>query len=237
MCGRYDNLIPRDAVKQLFRVEVLPRSNFPPRYNIAPTQDIAVVRIDREHRRELLMARWGLVPFFMDEIPKVPHINARAETVDRLRLFREAFASRRCLVPATGFFEWEKVADGRQPYRFTMRDGAPFAFAGLWEGARIGGERLHSATIIVTAANDLVGRIHDRMPVILPPESYETWLDPMASIDALKSLLRPLPADRMAHYAVSRSVNSHQNDNEACIERIDPADVASATPAQGSLPL
>jgi len=238
MCGRYDNLIPREAMVQLFRVEVLPPSNFPPRYNIAPTQDIPVVRLDREHRRELMMARWGLVPFFMDENPKVPHINARAETVDRTRLFREAFAGRRCLIPATGFFEWEKREDGKQPYRIRLRSGEPFAFAGLWEGARIGGERLHSATIIVTAANDVVAPIHDRMPVILPPDAYGTWLDPMSSIDDVKSMLAPFPADLMERYPVSRAVNSYENDNEECIAPIDLDDEAATdAPAQGSLPL
>jgi len=130
MCGRYDNLIPRDAYSALFRAVRVPRSNFPPRYNIAPTDQIPIVRIDpRDGDRELTMARWGLIPFWMKEKPKVPHINARAETVHKLPLFREAFAKRRCLIPATGFYEWQKRDDGKQPYRFRRKDLEPFAFA------------------------------------------------------------------------------------------------------------
>jgi putative SOS response-associated peptidase YedK len=138
MCGRYDNLIARDAYRGLFKAQRIAQSNFPPRYNIAPTDQIPIVRIDpRDGEREVIMARWGLIPFWMKEKPKVPHINARAETVDKLPMFREAFAKRRCLIPATGFYEWEKRENGKQPYRFTRKDLEPFAFAGIWEFARI----------------------------------------------------------------------------------------------------
>jgi putative SOS response-associated peptidase YedK len=167
MCGRYDNLIAREAYKGLYKAMRLPKSNFRPRYNIAPTDPIPIVRIDpRDGAREVTMARWGLIPFWMKEKPKVPHINARAETVHKLPLFREAFAKRRCLIPATGFFEWEKRADGRQPYRFVREDMQPFAFAGLWEFARINGEEIVSAAIIVGEPNPLVAAVHDRMPVM-----------------------------------------------------------------------
>ena len=139
MCGRYDNLIARDAYRGLFKANRLPKSNFPLRYNIAPTDQIPIVRIDpRDGEREVVMARWGLIPFWMKEKPKVPHINARAETVDRLPLFREAFAKRRCLIPATGFYEWQQREDGKQPYRFRRKDLEPFAFAGIWEFAHGG---------------------------------------------------------------------------------------------------
>jgi putative SOS response-associated peptidase YedK len=122
MCGRYDNLIARDAYKALYRAGRLPASNFPLRYNIAPTDQIPIVRIDtRDGEREVIMARWGLIPFWMKEKPRVPHINARAETIHKLPLFREAFAKRRCLIPATGFYEWQQRADGKQPYRFGGR--------------------------------------------------------------------------------------------------------------------
>lgn len=222
MCGRYDNLIPRDAMEQMFGAEIAHGSNFPPRYNIAPTQDVPIVKLARGEgeRREVAMARWGLVPFWMKEIPKVPHINARAEGVDRTGLFREAFAARRCLVPATGFYEWERRGAVKQPYRFLMRSGDPFAFAGLWEYAKIGGEALLSTTIIVTRANELVGRIHDRMPVILPKEDYATWLDPETDQAEAKALLRPLPAELMESYPVSRIVNHYDNDTEECIRPI-----------------
>ena len=131
-----------------------PRSNFPPRYNVAPTDQIPVIRIDlRDGEREVVMARWGLIPFWMKEKPRVPHINARAETVHKLPLFREAFAKRRCLIPATGFYEWQQRDDGKQPYRFRRKDLEPFAFAGVWEFARLGGEAILSTAIIVGDPN------------------------------------------------------------------------------------
>jgi putative SOS response-associated peptidase YedK len=179
MCGRYDNLIAQDAYRGLFKATRLAQSNFPPRYNIAPTDQIPIVRVDpRDGKREVVMARWGLIPFWMKEKPKVPHINARAETVDKLPMFREAFSKRRCLIPATGFYEWEKREDGKQPYRFTRKDLEPFAFAGIWEFARIEGEEILSAAIIVGEANSLVSSIHNRMPVMLMAEDYDRWLGP-----------------------------------------------------------
>ena len=218
MCGRYDNLIAREAYRRLFKAERLPASNFPPRYNVAPTDQIPIVRIDlRDGIRELTMARWGLVPFWMTAIPKLPHINARMETVARLRMFREAFARRRCLIPATGFFEWEKRADGRQPYRFVMKDLEPFAFAGLWEFARINGEDLLSATIIVGPPNPLTAAIHDRMPMILRPDDYDRWLEAGSSAEEILGLLQPYDEADMKGYEVSRAVNSVKNDNEECI--------------------
>jgi putative SOS response-associated peptidase YedK len=249
MCGRYDNLIAREAYRALYKALRLPESNFPPRYNIAPTDQIPIVRVDpRDGMRELTMARWGLIPFWMKEKPKVPHINARAETVHKTPLFREAFAKRRALVPATGFYEWQKRADGRQPYRFVRNDLEPFAFAGLWEFTRLeearsaeGGtgtkeeearsaegatgsekrsEEILSATIIVGDPNPLVGAIHDRMPVILMPKDYDRWLDGGTSIDEARAMLRPYDEALMRAYAVSRAVNSVKNDSEDLIEPI-----------------
>ena len=221
MCGRYDNLIAREAYRQIFRAERLPNSNFPPRYNIAPTDPIPIIRTDpRDGERELVMARWGLVPWWMKEMPKIPHINARAETVHEKPLFKEAFARRRALIPATGFFEWQKRADGKQPYRFRREDLEPFAFAGLWEFARLGGQDILSAAIIVGEPNPLAAAVHDRMPVILDPDDYDSWLDPAASVDELTRLLRPFPAERMQAYEVSRAVNSVKNDTEECIEPV-----------------
>ena len=219
MCGRYDNLIPREAYRALFRVARLPDWNFPPRYNVAPTDKIPIVRVDpRDNVRELVLARWGLVPFWMKEKPKIPHINARVETVHKLPMFREAFQSRRCLVPATGFFEWQKRADGKQPYRFVRQDFEPFAFAGLWEFARIGEEEILSATIIVGEPNPLVAAVHDRMPVILMPDDYDRWLEPGVPVDELRELLRPYDATLMKAYEVNRAVNSVKNDTEECVQ-------------------
>jgi putative SOS response-associated peptidase YedK len=225
MCGRYDNLIAREAYRGFFATDRLPDWNFPPRYNVAPTDQVPIVRIDpRDSTKELTLARWGLVPFWMKEMPKVPHINARAETVQKTRLFREAFAKRRCLIPATGFFEWEKRADGRQPYRFVMNDMEPFAFAGLWEYTRIDGEPLISAAIVVTDANPLVSRIHDRMPVIPRPQDYDTWIDTGTSAEEASVLLRPFDERLMKSYAVSRAVNNVKNDNEECITPVEGAE-------------
>jgi putative SOS response-associated peptidase YedK len=222
MCGRYDNLIAREAYKALFGAERLPRWNFPPRYNVAPTDQIPIVRVDpRDGERELALARWGLVPWWAKEIPKAPHINARAETVHRTPLFREAFARRRALIPATGFYEWQKRADGKQPYRFRRRDLEPFAFAGLWEFCRLGGEDILSAAIIVGEPNPLAAAVHDRMPVILAPADYDRWLDRATPIEALKAMLKPLPAELMEAYAVSRLVNSVRNDREECIAPVE----------------
>ncbi len=222
MCGRYDNLIAREAYRALLRRERLPEWNFPPRYNVAPTDQVPIVRIDpRDQTRELTLARWGLVPFWMKEIPKVPHINARAETVDKLPLFREAFAKRRCLIPATGFYEWEKRAGGKQPYRFVMKDLRPFAFAGLWEFTRIGGDDILSATIIVGPPNPVVAPIHNRMPMILEPAQYDAWLDPETPADDLRAVLKPYDETLMKAYEVSRIVNSVKNDTEECIEPVE----------------
>ena len=220
MCGRYDNLIAREAYRRLFKAERLPASNFPPRYNVAPTDQIPIVRINpRDGTRELVMARWGLVPFWMKELPKVPHINARMETVHKLPMFREAFARRRCLVPATGFYEWQKRADGKQPYRFVMKDLKPFAFAGLWEFARIKGEDILSATIIVGPPNGLTAKVHDRMPMILMPDDYDGWLGSSLP-DELRAMLKPYDETQMQAYEVSRIVNSVRNDVEECIKPI-----------------
>ena len=221
MCGRFDNLIARDAYRGLFKAQRLPKSNFPLRYNVAPTDQIPIVRIDpRDGEREVVMARWGLIPFWMKEKPKVPHINARAETVHKLPLFREGFAKRRCLIPATGFYEWQKREDGKQPYRFRRKDLEPFAFAGIWEFARLGGEEILSTAMIVGEANPLVGGVHDRMPVMLMSEDYDRWLGPTTSIDDLKAMLKPYDPALMEAYAVNRAVNSVKNDTEECIEPV-----------------
>jgi putative SOS response-associated peptidase YedK len=217
MCGRYDNLIVREAYRSLFKAKRLPQSNYPPRYNIAPTDLIPIVRIDpRDGERELVMTRWGLGPFWMKKMPKVAHINAKAETVHEK--FRAAFEKRRCLIPATGFFEWQKRADGKQPYRYRRKDLEPFAFAGLWEFTKLAGEDLLSAAIIVGEANPLVAQVHDRMPVMLMPEDYDRWLDPATPVEELRAMLKPYDANLLEAYEVNRAVNSVKNDTGECIE-------------------
>ncbi len=220
MCGRYSITTAPEALRRLFKA-LNPAPNLPPRYNLAPTQDAPVVRLDREGRRELVLMRWGLVPYWS----KGPGhgysmINARAETVATKASFREALARRRCLVPADGFFEWRREGRRRQPYYITLRSGAPLAFAGLWERWKgPGGERLESFTIIVTDANAVVAPIHDRMPVILDEAGADLWLEagPERRLE-LVALLRPAPAEALVVRRVGPRVNSPGNDDPGCIE-------------------
>jgi putative SOS response-associated peptidase YedK len=195
MCGRYLLTTPVDALSQLFRFAERP--NLGPRYNIAPTQEVPIVRRTRAGEgRELLLARWGLVPYWADDV-KIGNrlINARAETLERTPAFREAFQRRRCLVPADGFFEWRKEGKTRQPLLIRRRDEAPFAFAGLWERWRQpDGQILRSCTIITCPA--------------------KRWLEPEAGG---AELLRPCPADWLEAYEVDPRVNSPANDDPACI--------------------
>jgi putative SOS response-associated peptidase YedK len=223
MCGRYMLTTPVDALRQLFLFEERP--NLMPRYNIAPTQDVPVVRLSRDGptsdgiRRELIMARWGLVPFWADDLGIGNRlINARRETVDTMRSFREAYQRRRCLVPADGFFEWRKEGKARQPLLFRRKDQSPFAFAGLWERWRNPSDDtvVRSCTIITCPANELVAPIHDRMPVILAPEHHARWLD-SAATDA-RSLLAPCPAAWLECFPVNPRVNSPRHDDPECIQ-------------------
>jgi putative SOS response-associated peptidase YedK len=215
MCGRYLLTTPVDALAQLFRFGERP--NLGPRYNVAPTQDVPIVRRSRDgERRELILVRFGLVPYWADD-PKIGSrlINGRAETLERTRAFREAYRRRRCLVPADGFFEWRKEGRQRQPFLIRRRDRAPFAFAGLWERWRQSdGGVLRSCTIVTCPANALVAPVHDRMPVILATDDHEAWLDPEADG---RVLLRPCPADWLEAIPVSPRVNNPANDDPECL--------------------
>lgn len=196
-----------------------PLPEVPPRYNVAPTQEVAAV-LGEDDERHLEMLRWGLIPSWADDSGIGSRmINARSETVAEKPSFRKAFKERRCLIVADGFYEWQKTNDGKQPYYIRMRDGSPFAFAGLWESWGKHGEEIRSCTILTTDANDLVGEVHHRMPVILPPENYDLWLDPdVREAEPLLDLLRPHPDDVMEAYPVSRRVNKPSNDEPGCIE-------------------
>jgi putative SOS response-associated peptidase YedK len=189
------------------------------RFNISPTQQVATVR-PAGQGRELALLRWGLVPSWADDLSiGYKLINARAETVADKPSFRLALRSRRCLVLADGFFEWAKAGGKKQPYYFRLREGKPFAFAGLWERWTKGGEPVESCTIVTTGANELVRPVHERMPVILPPESYGAWLDPeVQDRERLLPLLRPYPTEGMVAGPVSTRVNSPRNDDPGCIE-------------------
>ena len=198
MCGRFAQITPSGVLINLFAVtDSLPLQ---PRYNIAPTQDVASVRASG-HQRHLALLRWGLVPHWAKDISiGYKTFNARSETVHEKPSFKAAFNLRRCLIPASGFYEWDKLGSSRQPYYVSRSDGRPLALAGLWEAwaDRLSGELLESCTILTTSANQTLGRIHDRMPVILPQSLYEEWLEPVPlDLDRLQEILVPHPAEGM----------------------------------------
>ncbi|MCB9832863.1 MAG: SOS response-associated peptidase [Planctomycetes bacterium] len=215
MCGRFTLQAPADVLADLFGVPAL--YELPARYNIAPTQDVAAVRIDPdEGDRELVMLRWGLVPFFAKD-PSIGNrmINARGETLAEKPSFRAAYRSRRCLIPADGFYEWQKLADGKQPQHVAFVDGSVFAMAGLYENwRRPDGGNLSSCTIITTEASEDLAWLHDRMPVILDPEDWELWLDPeLKDRSVLDPLLVPWAGRKLRARPVSRRVNSPREDD------------------------
>lgn len=220
MCGRYTLVEISEHLQIRFSFEDI-EIVLDPRYNIAPTQD-APVLILRADTRVLTSMRWGLVPSWAkDKSIGNRMINARAETLAEKPSFKRAFASRRCLIPADGFYEWRKGFGKRKtPMRFVLRDREPFAFAGLWERWRGGGGDLCTFTIITTSANELIEPVHHRMPAILKQEDENEWLDPEAKPDRLPALLAPYPADRMEAYDVSTVVNAPVNDSPACIEPV-----------------
>jgi len=214
MCGRY-TLTQAGMLPTLFEIS---DTRISPRFNIAPSQSAPVVRSAEGGARELANLRWGLVPGWFKEMPSgSPMINARSETAHEKASFRNAFRRRRCLVPADGFFEWEKREKRKQPFHFRMSDGSLFAFAGLWKHFQREETEIESFTILTCAANELVGRIHERMPVILPRDRYDLWLDGSAPVEALRSLLTPFDPDAMVSYPVSPVVNNPSNDNEECV--------------------
>ena len=221
MCGRYSLTTAPEALRQLFNFDNMP--NLAPRYNIAPTQDVPVIRPagrggEDVNGRGLAMMRWGLVPSWSKEIDRsAPMINARAETIAEKPSFRAAFQSRKCLVPADGFYEWRLENGKKQPFRIGMNGGAPFAFAGLWERwASPEGDEINSVAIVTTEANEKLRPIHARMPVILDPNDYDQWLGETTETIA-QTLLRPYPPGDMAFYRVGLRVNSVRHDDIECI--------------------
>jgi putative SOS response-associated peptidase YedK len=229
MCGRYE-LHTHPAVLALLYGVPFPE-DMKARYNVAPSHELPIVRVNRDGKRELAAMRWGLIPHWAkDKSIGYKTINARAETVATAPAFRDSFKWRRCLVPATGFYEWRKVAGGKQPYHLGMIDGSPFAFAGLWSRWKSPqDEWIDTFTIVTTEANELTGKIHNRMPVILAPEDYARWLD--AEAPDAGELLKPYPADEMRAYPVSTRVNKPANDDPGLIEEARPPETAAWTPS------
>jgi putative SOS response-associated peptidase YedK len=240
MCGRFKIRTPAPVLIEHFQLDVSGDRQlalFEPRYNIAPTQEIMAVRLDRASgKRYAAMLRWGLVPSWSKEpMSGAPMINARGETLAEKPAFRTAFRSRRCLIPADGFYEWQQMAaNGRgkkQPYYIHRRDGAPIAFAGLWETWR--GKRpptqqrqnvdepltIESCTIVTTSASQSLCHLHDRMPVILAPADYNAWLDAnIQDANELQHLIAPCGDDELVAEPVATHVNRVANDDARCIE-------------------
>ena len=218
MCGRYTLRTPVEKLAEEFGFDAS-TVEVSPNYNVAPTQEVAAVLSEGGERR-LELLRWGLIPSWADD-PGIGSrmINARAETAPEKPSFRRAFRERRCLIPADGFYEWKRMNGAKQPFYIRMKEGRPFAFAGLWEGWKDnGGPEIRSCAILTTRPNALAGEIHDRMPVILPAGSYDAWLDPEAEKEELVDLLAPYPEAEMEAYPVSRFVNSPSNNDPRCIE-------------------
>jgi putative SOS response-associated peptidase YedK len=219
MCGRLFQVSSPEDLKRWFGTSNLP--NLPPRYNVAPTQDVAAVRWNpRTGERSLDLLRWGLVPHWAKDVRGAAKlINAQAETVATKPAFRDAFARRRCLIPADGFFEWRRSATEKEPHVIRMKGGALLAFAGLWANWRQpDGTWLRSCTILTTNANALCVPLHDRMPVIVAPEDYALWLgEREGDAAALMRLLVPFPAEGMESYRVGSEIGNVRNDTPSLI--------------------
>lgn len=207
MCGRFRLFARGDALVERFGLAETPA--LPPRYNIAPTQTVAVIGAKADGRRGLSMMKWGFTPHW-EKDPKAGFrpVNAKAERVATTPMFRDAFKRRRCIVPTTGFYEWRTVGKKKFPVHFAMRDGRPFGVAGLWDVWKGGGEPIYSCAIITTTPNDLTATVHDRMPVILSPDDYARWLDPAVQDAAeLQPLLVPFLADAMEAHDANPAMN------------------------------
>lgn len=219
MCGRFALIVSGEAVAEQFELAETPF--LAPRYNIAPTQPVAAVRLTpHSAQRELTHFHWGLIPSWAkDASMSARMINARSETVSDKPAFRVAFKRRRCLIPASGFYEWQKQGSGKQPIFIQAQDGGLLALAGLWETWPMpdGGE-IDSCTILTTEPNELMAPIHNRMPVIIEPADYDLWLDPGDRPEDGLHLLRPYPAHKMTFYPVSTHVNTPRNDDPQCID-------------------
>lgn len=219
MCGRFTIILPPEVLAEIFGLSELPRIEA--RYNIAPTQEVVVIRQNAEGARQLVTMKWGLLPAWA----KDPHIgnkliNARCETVHEKPAFRQAIRTRRCIIPASGFYDWTHT-DKKIPFYVSMADGSPMGFAGIWDSWKApDGSRIESFAILTTNANSLIAPIHDRMPVILHPAEFDLWLDrDITEPEKLTRLYHPYPSDLLKAWPVSSLVNSPRNETPACIEQ------------------
>ncbi len=221
MCGRFVVNIPPEVLAAIFGLLVVPQLE--PRFNVAPTQQVAAVRSDVDHNRLDLM-KWGFVPSWSKDISFGSHmINARSETVTEKPAFRHAIKYRRCIIPTSGFYEWLHAGDhSKHPHYIQMADHSPMCLAGIWETWKApDSTEIETFAILTTAANKLVAPLHDRMPVILHPDNYALWLSKnMHDPEALQQLYVPYPAEEMAAYKVPDLVNNARFDGPACIVQV-----------------
>ena len=232
MCGRYRLSRRKQLIAEYFDTDS--EVDWEPRYNIAPSQAVGIIRQDPSRpQRHFSLARWGLIPSWAtDASIGFKTINARSETVASKLAFRDAFTSRRCLLPADGFFEWWRSGREKQPFHFGMQDDSLFAFAGLWDRWKDpAGAVIESCSILTTTPNSLLADIHDRMPVILRQENYDLWLDPsFKDVKTLAEVLVPFDAAKMKRFPVSTRINAVTNDDPDCV-----VPAHSSLPAQGAL--
>jgi putative SOS response-associated peptidase YedK len=221
MCGRFTSLLSPGLLSAIFGI--IPQPITTPRYNIAPTQFAEVIRSNGQGN-ELVPMRWGLIPHWFTKSDFIKHmINARSENVSDRPAFRHALQVSRCIIPASGFYEWKHIGDKKLPYYINMADGGIMAFAGIWERwmPQGGGDTIESFCILTTDSNELIAPVHDRMPVILQPENYELWLNRNVHRPIeLQHLYSPFPADQFSMHRVTETVNNPQNNGPECIERI-----------------
>ena len=227
MCGRYRLSRRKQLVEEYF--DSAPwDDDWNPRFNIAPTQLVPVIRQNpKEPVRELSLMRWGLIPSWAkDSSVTASMINARSETASTKPAFRDALKSRRCLIPADGFYEWMRTGKAKQPYCFEVGEGELFAFAGIWDRWKEpSGNWVKSCSILTTTPNAATSAIHDRMPVILDPDSYDLWLDPgMRDVAAASDLLKPYDARLMRCFPIGTRINHVANDDEECSRSVEPAE-------------
>jgi putative SOS response-associated peptidase YedK len=218
MCGRFSLIVSADQLRERFGVSL--NEPLKSRYNIAPTQNIPI--ITNLKPREITLARWGMIPHWAkDEKSSYSMINAKAETIEEKPTYKGPFKSKRCLIPADGFYEWKKTGTKKVPFRFTRKDGKLFAFAGLFDEWEKEGKQVISCTIITTNANPLLAKVHDRMPVILDEKQEKAWLSE-TSADNLKGMLKPYPSDQMASVQISDKINSPKNDSKDLLSAVKP---------------
>jgi putative SOS response-associated peptidase YedK len=218
MCGRYAITSAPEAIRALFAYHEQP--NFPPRYNVAPTQPVPVVRL-ADGKREFVLMRWGLLPAWVKDPRSVSLlIMARGDTVSAKPAFSAAIRRRRCLLPADGFYEWKQDGERRRPHYIRLKSGGPMALAGLWETwSGPNGEEMDTVAVVTTRANRTLAPIHERMPVIVPPDAFDLWLDcRRVDGETASALIVPARDDLLEAYEVSLAVNRAANDNPALIE-------------------